>query len=271
MNRIDAKFEHLKHQGRKILCPYLTAGDPSLASTLKLMHRLVENGADMLELGIPFSDPMAEGPVIQAAMERALQQQVSCKDVLQVVRKFREKDAVTPVILMGYLNPIEVYGYESFARDAKEAGVDGTLIVDLPPEESQAPSQYWKANDLQSIYLCSPTTSDTRMADINRYATSWLYFVSLKGVSGSDAIDLDVVKALYALRKKLTTLPVLVGFGIKTPEMAAQIGQFADGIVVGAALIEKIYQAAGETSFEVAGDFIHQLRKALDDGLYPYE
>lgn len=266
MKRIETCLAALKKEGRKMLSPYLTAGDPSLEASLKLMHILVEKGADILEIGIPFSDPMSEGSVIQAAMERALKQAVSTDDVLDLVAEFRKSNKETPIVVMGYLNPIEVYGYQAFAEKASKVGVDGTILVDLPPEEATEVVALWAKHNLASIFLCSPTTTDARIAKINHYANAYLYFVSLKGVSGSSALDIEAVKERYQHIKQLTSLPVMVGFGIKTAKMAEAIAEFADGIVVGAALIEKIAQADPKNQGIIAGDFIQSLRLALDHG-----
>lgn len=267
MNRIDKILAQLKADGKKMLSPYITAGDPHPDLTVSLMHELAAAGADIIELGIPFSDPMAEGPVIQAAMERALAHNVSCDDVLAMVKKFRQKDKETAIVLMGYVNPIEQYGYERFAQAANLAGVDGTILVDLPPEESEAIAPLWAANGLYSIYLCSPTTSAKRMAKINAYAKGYLYYVSLKGVTGSNDFDLSAVQAEYQQRKLQTTLPLMVGFGIKTAEMAADVAQFADGVIVGAALISQIlaaYNSTGDLSLSGAS-LIRDMRQAMDN------
>lgn len=266
MNRIDETLEQLRAHNKKMLSPYITVGDPTLETTVPLMHELVAAGANILEIGIPFSDPMAEGPVIQAAMERALAHGVSCDDVLQVVKVFREKDKVTPIILMGYINPIEQYGYERFAKKANEVGVDGTILVDLPPEESETVAAIWKKNNLYSIYLCSPTTSNERMKLINSYGQGYLYYVSLKGVTGSNDIDLQQVNELYQQRKSQTDLPLMVGFGIKTPEMAAKVAAFSDGVIVGAALINKIHDAhVSKNNILTAGaSLIGDMRQMID-------
>ena len=267
MNRIDKTLARLKQSNKKMLSPYITAGDPTLLTTLATMHALVAGGASLLELGIPFSDPMAEGPVIQAAMERALQQGVNCDDVFKVVAQFRERDHDTPIILMGYLNPVEIYGYERFAARAEEVGVDGTILVDLPPEESKDVMASWKAHGLYNIFLCSPTTSPARMALINQYARGYLYYVSLKGVTGSHDVDLHEVKSKYQQRKLQTNLPLMVGFGIKTPAMAASIAEFADGVIVGAALISKLYETscADGNIVQQATSFIANMRQAMDN------
>lgn len=243
MNRIDTVLSELATSGKKMVSPYLTAGDPTPELTLSLMHELVTAGANILELGIPFSDPMAEGPVIQAAMERALRHRIGCEEVFQLIETFRQKDSKTPIILMGYLNPIEQFGYEKFAKRAREVGVDGTILVDLPPEEAETIMPIWQKEGLYPIFLCSPTTTDERMAKINRYGKGYLYYVSLKGVTGSDDFDLQNVKTLYLKRKAQTKLPVMVGFGIKTAARAAQVSEFADGVIIGAALIERINEA----------------------------
>lgn len=268
MNRIDKTIARLQHEQKKMLSPYITAGDPSPEHTVPLMHALVAAGADILEIGIPFSDPMAEGPVIQAAMERALHYGVCCENVLDMVKTFRLTDKETPVVLMGYVNPIEYYGYERFAKNAALAGVDGTILVDLPPEESDLVRPFWEANGLYSIYLCSPTTSPLRMESINKYAKGYLYYVSLKGVTGSDDLDADTVKKQYQQRKMQTNLPLMIGFGIKTADMAAVMSRFADGVIVGAALISKITDAfeSGNDCTGVGASLIHDMRRAIDNG-----
>ena len=266
MNRIDQTLARLRDNGKKMLSPYITAGDLKPQITVDLMHALVTAGADVLELGIPFSDPMAEGPVIQAAMERALERGISCDDVFAMVQQFRQHDAITPVVLMGYLNPVEQYGHELFVKQAQLAGVDGMIIVDLPPEESHEIAPYWQAAGLYLIYLCSPTTSDERMERLKNYARGYLYYVSLKGVTGSDSFDLTSVKEQYQRRKAQTSLPLMVGFGIKTPEMAAQVASFADGVIVGAALINEIQQAIldKKDSIKTGASLINNMRHAMD-------
>ncbi|HRD68753.1 MAG TPA: tryptophan synthase subunit alpha [Legionella sp.] len=268
MNRIDKTLTRIKATGKKMLSPYITAGDPHPEVTVPLMHELVKAGADILEIGIPFSDPMAEGPVIQHAMERALAHFIHPKDVLDMVKEFRKKDNDTPVIIMGYLNPIEHYGYELFAQHAVEAGVDGTILVDLPPEESQELAAIWKQHGLYSIYLCSPTTTDERMRLINQYANGYLYYVSLKGVTGSNALDISALKSQYEYRKAQTTLPLMVGFGIKTPEMAGAVAAFADGVIVGAALITQVLEAYehNHNYLEAGALLMSSMRHAIDNG-----
>lgn len=267
MNRIDKRLAQLKTSNRKMLSPYITAGDPHPDMTVELMHSLVKAGVDILELGIPFSDPMAEGPVIQHAMERALSHSVHCHAVLKMVQEFRKQDKDTPVIIMGYLNPIEQYGYESFARDAVEAGVDGTILVDLPPEEYESIASIWDQFNLYSIFLCSPTTTDERLKLINQYARGYLYYVSLKGVTGSNTLDIPSLKTQYQIRKAQIKLPLMVGFGIKTPEMAAEVATFADGVIVGAALITNIFEAyENNTDACAAGaNLMRSMRQAIDN------
>lgn len=267
MNRIDKTLALLNASGKKMLSPYITAGDPAPHYTVELMHALVKAGADVLEIGIPFSDPMAEGPVIQAAMERALAHGIHCDSIFAMIKTFREQDDTTPIVMMGYVNPIEHYGYERFAANAKQAGVDGTILVDLPPEESADIKKIWDTHGLMGIYLCSPTTSTERMELINQYANGYLYYVSLKGVTGADGFDLQQVKSEYQQRRALTTMPLMLGFGIKNAEMAAQVASFADGVIVGAALISTIL-AAHEQQRDVmaaASSLIHDMRQAMDN------
>lgn len=267
MNRIDKTLANLKVTGKKMLSPYITAGDPLPEMTVNLMHELVNAGADIIELGIPFSDPMAEGPVIQQAMERALTHRVYIHNVLTMVSKFREQNKKTPIVLMGYLNPIEQYGYNLFAQNATEAGVDGTILVDMPPEESEEISQIWQKYGLYNIFLCSPTTSVARMELINQFAQGYLYYVSLKGVTGSSALDLPSLKSQYQYRKAQTSLPLMVGFGIKTSEMAANVASFADGVIVGAALITEILEAytTKKDAIKAGADIISSMRQTMDD------
>lgn len=267
MNRIDNTLARLKNSGRKMLSPYVTAGDPHPELTVPLMHELVKAGADIVELGIPFSDPMAEGPVIQRAMERALAHSINTDSVLGMVKEFRKQDKNTPIILMGYLNPIEQYGYDLFAQHAIEAGVDGTILVDLPPEEAEGVVRVWQKHGLHCIFLCSPTTTIDRMDLINRQANGYLYYVSLKGVTGSDSLNLSTLQEQYHAKKQQAKLPLMVGFGIKTPEMAAGVATFADGVIVGAALIDKIIEAHNSKHdiLQVANALIASMRHAMDE------
>jgi len=267
MNRIDKKLAQLAAEGKKVLSPYITAGDPHPEMTVPLMHELVKAGANILEIGIPFSDPMAEGEVIQHAMERSLEYSINCNNVLNMIKEFREQDQDTPVVLMGYLNPVEQYGFDLFAQHALAAGVDGTILVDLPPEESEGVASIWNKYNLYSIYLCSPTTSDERMTLINRYAKGYLYYVSLKGVTGSDSLDISSLKSQYEYRKAQVKLPLMVGFGIKTAEMAKEISGFADGVIVGAALITQVFTAyqTNKNALQVGAALMSSMRSAIDN------
>lgn len=267
MNRIDATFTALREAGRTALVPFVTAGDPHPVQTVPLMHALVTAGADLLELGVPFSDPMADGPVIQRASERALMHHVSLHDVLDLVRQFRESNTDTPVILMGYLNPIEVMGYETFARAAADAGVDGVLTVDMPPEESEVFSAALIEQQLNPIFLTAPTSTDERIQHIADKARGFIYYVALKGVTGAANLDLDSVKAKLAQIRSHTDLPLGVGFGIKNAETAKQMSEVADAVVVGSALVSLIEANLGEPvriEQEIA-ELVASMRQAIDN------
>lgn len=266
MSRIKECFERLRADGRKALIPYVTAGDPNPAMMLPLMHDLVEAGVDVIELGIPFSDPMADGPVIQLAMERALSHNVSLRDVLEMVRAFRETNQTTPVVLMGYLNPMERMGYQAFAEQAAAAGVDGVLTVDLPPEEAAMVAPLFREHGLDCIFLISPTTTLARAKKICEHATGYIYYVSLKGVTGSAALNVtDVADKLEQLRT-VTDLPIGVGFGIRDGESAAAIAAVADGVVVGSVLVSQIAAHVNEPEQARAGiiSVIRDMRAAMD-------
>jgi tryptophan synthase alpha chain len=266
MSRIQSCFEALRAEGRKALIPYVTAGDPEPGMTLPLMHALVEAGADIIELGIPFSDPMADGPVIQQAMERALAHRVSLTQVLEMVRQFRQENDRTPVVLMGYLNPVERMGYEHFAREAAAAGVDGVLTVDLPPEEADEVIGFFKQHQLDCIFLLSPTTTLERAKSICERASGYIYYVSLKGVTGSSALNVtDVAEKLDRLRT-VTALPIGVGFGIRDGESAAAVAEVADGVVVGSVLVNKIaaYVDRPAEAREAIAAIIREMRSAMD-------
>ncbi len=266
MSRIAACFEDLQTQGRKALIPFITAGDPEPRYTVPLMQALVEAGADMIELGVPFSDPMADGPVIQRSSERALAHGVSLRDCLAMVRAFREENKTTPVVLMGYLNPIEILSYEEFSREAQAAAVDGVLVVDMPPEEAGDLIEALHAHGLDPVFLLAPTTSDQRIGRICHAASGFLYYVSLKGVTGSDKLDVDAVKERIDRIRPHTDLPIGVGFGIKDPESAARIASVSDAVIVGSALVERIGALAGEPQRieEEAKSFVQGLRQAMD-------
>lgn len=240
MSRISACFTRLGQQRRKALIPYVTAGDPVPTVTVPLLHALVEAGADLLELGVPFSDPMADGPVIQAACERALEHHVSLHRVLKMVSEFRRTDTTTPVILMGYLNPIEVWGYADFAAAAAAAGVDGVLTVDMPPEEGADLVSALRAHDIDTIFLLAPTSTEQRMRQVSELAGGFLYYVSFKGVTGANRLDVDAVAGKLAELRRFTQLPIGVGFGIRDAASAAQVAAIADAVVVGSALVGRI-------------------------------
>lgn len=260
----------LKAEGKKALVPYVVSGDPVPEATLPILHALVDAGADIIELGVPFSDPMAEGPVIQKGHERALQHRMSLKRTLEIVREFRVSNQETPVVLMGYANPIEKMGYESFAAIAREAGVDGVLTVDLPPEEAEQLNVYLKAADIENIFLIAPTTSPEREKMISSLAGGYLYYVSLKGVTGAGHLDIDSVKSKLAEIRDVTPLPVCVGFGIKDPASASSICEIADGAVVGSVLVDcaaKLYNEGHDAPEELAAgvaEIIRAMRQAID-------
>ena len=267
MTRLAARFAQLKKQGRVALIPYIMAGDPQPAVTVALMHALVGAGADVLELGVPFSDPMADGPVIQQAAERALKHRISLRHVFDMVREFRQQDSNTPVVLMGYLNPIEVLGYAVFAKEAAKAGVDGVLTVDLPPEEAEEFVSAMRAQGLDPIFLLAPTSDSERLRRILAVASGFVYYVSLRGVTGAAHLDLTEVRAKVSAIKKQTALPVGVGFGIGTPEDAARVAAFADAVVVGSALVKRI-AALAATPDKIpaqAATFLASLRAAMDE------
>jgi tryptophan synthase alpha chain len=266
MSRIAQKFQALKQQGRRGLIPYIAAGDPEPWITIPLMHALVKSGADILELGVPFSDPMADGPVIQRAAERALKHKISLKQVLAMVSEFRGKDKTTPVILMGYLNPIEAMGYERFAREAAESGVDGVLTVDLPPEEAEGFQSAMREHKLDSIFLLSPTSPPDRIKLIAQAASGFIYYVSLRGVTGASNLDVSEVSAKLKKIRSQTDLPLGVGFGISSPETAAQVAEFADAVIVGSAVVKRVEElvAVPDKILTEVPAFIARLREAMD-------
>ena len=265
MSRISSCLQSLAKQGRKALVPYFVAGDPTISSTVPMMHAMVKAGANIIELGIAFSDPMAEGPTIQLAHERALEHNISLRDTLGLVKQFRESDTQTPVVLMGYANPIEVLGYQSFAELAQAAGVDGVLVVDLPPEEAVEFQVILKQHEIDNIYLIAPTTEQSRIKKIVSLATGYLYYVSLKGVTGSANLDINSVRNKLADIRQETTLPICVGFGIKDADSAQQISQLADGAVVGSAIVDRM--AASETqeqALDAVSNLLVAMREAMD-------
>jgi len=266
MSRIQACFWSLRGASRKALIPFITAGDPAPAYTVPLMHALVQAGAELIELGVPFSDPMADGPVIQRASERALRHDVSLGDVLGIVKAFREANTSTPVVLMGYLNPIEIMGYEAFAQDAHSAGVDGVVTVDLPPEEAAGLSAALRSHHIDPVFLLAPTTSDERKRRICRAASGFVYYVSLKGVTGSDKLDSSTLAAQIEKIRQFTDLPIAVGFGIKDAQTATQVAAVGDAVVVGSALVAKLAEREMDLEQCVyeARLFLKDIRLALD-------
>jgi len=245
MTRLASTFATLKQNNKKALIPYITAGDPEPGMTVQLMHTLVAAGADIIELGVPFSDPMADGPVIQLACERALEHHTSLSMVLEMVARFRQKDRATPVVLMGYLNPIEAMGTEQFVARAKAADVDGVLMVDLPPEEADDIVPKFRAAGLDVIFLIAPTTSSQRTASAASHGSGYIYYVSLKGVTGSNKLNVDDVATNVHGIRELSDLPVAVGFGIKDAADAAAVAKIADGVIVGSSLVNIIASNLG--------------------------
>ncbi|TVP90051.1 MAG: tryptophan synthase subunit alpha [Pseudomonadaceae bacterium] len=266
MSRIEACFAALRAQGRKALIPYVTAGDPNPEMTLPLMHDLVSAGSDIIELGIPFSDPMADGPVIQQAMERALLHKVSLTQVLGMVREFRRSNDSTPVVLMGYLNPVERMGYAEFAAAAAEAGVDAVLTVDLPPEEADEVTELFRAKGLDCIFLLSPTTTLERARKICTHASGYVYYVSLKGVTGSSTLNVNEVASKLEQLRTVTDLPIGVGFGIRDGASAAAVAAVADGVVVGSVLVNQIaaHEQEPEQARKAISTIIADMRAAMD-------
>jgi len=264
MSRIQGRFETLASARRKALIPYITAGDPHPSLTVPLMRALVEAGADILELGVPFSDPMADGPVIQRSGERALKHGVGLKDVLQFVKQFREKDGATPIVLMGYANPIEAMGIDRFAAAAKAAGIDGVIVVDYPPEECVDFSALMKRNDIDPIFLLAPTSTKKRIDEVARSGSGYLYYVSLRGITGAGNLDFSEVTAKIPGIRAATRLPIGVGFGIRDAESARRIAASADAVVIGSRLIQEIEAGAAEEAVARVKAFLQPIREALD-------
>ena len=264
MSRIAATFSALQAQGRKALIPYVTAGDPFADATPEIMHAMAKAGADVIELGVPFSDPMADGPVIQKAGERALARGIGMPQVLEMVRTFRKTNDATPVVLMGYANPVERYGIDRFVTDAKAAGVDGVLIVDYPPEECEPFAATLKASGLDPIFLLAPTSTDARIAHVGRIASGYVYYVSLKGVTGAGHLDTSAVAAMIPRIKAHVKLPVGVGFGIRDGASARAVADVSDAVVIGTALVQALETRSRDNVAFAAGDFIATIRTALD-------
>lgn len=267
MSRIQATFARLQADNRKALIPFITAGDPEPGLTVPLMQALVAGGADVIELGVPFSDPMADGPTIQRASERALAYGTSLRIVLGMVREFRKVDADTPVVLMGYANPIEAYGIEPFAKDAASHGVDGVLVVDYPPEECETFAATLKANGLDPIFLLAPTSTEKRFGEVAACGSGYIYYVSLKGVTGSASLDLDeVAKRIPNIRAKVN-MPVGVGFGIRDAATAAKVASVADAVVIGSRIIEEIENSPRDQAACRVTAFLKGIRDAMDQGV----
>ena len=264
MSRIPDTFKKLQARGRKALIPFVTAGDPSPASTVPIMHALVGAGADIIELGVPFSDPMADGPTIQRSSERALKHGVGLKHVLAMVREFRSTNTGVPVVLMGYANPIEAMGYAVFADAARAAGVDGVLVVDYPPEESGPLTELLKARGIDSIFLLAPTSEDSRMEQVGRMATGYIYYVSLKGVTGAANLDLEQVTAKIPQIRSHIRLPIGVGFGIRDAQTAKAIAAISDAVVIGSRLVQEIESSDPDKLIGNLSTLLGGIRRAMD-------
>jgi tryptophan synthase alpha chain len=264
MSRIQGRFQALARDKRKALIPYITAGDPHPSLTVPLMRALVEAGADILELGVPFSDPMADGPVIQRAGERALKHGVGLSDVLKLVTEFRKADNATPVVLMGYANPIEAMGVEKFIAAAKAADIDGVIVVDYPPEECEQFAAAAKKQGIDPVFLLAPTSTDKRIEQVARVGSGYLYYVSLRGITGASNIDLGDVAARIPKIRAATKLPIDVGFGIRDAESARRVAQTADAVVIGSRIIQEIEAGSAEQAVSRVKAFLKPIREALD-------
>ncbi|HEY4540873.1 MAG TPA: tryptophan synthase subunit alpha [Noviherbaspirillum sp.] len=265
MSRIQATLSALAANNKKGLIPFITAGDPAPELTVPLMHALVRGGANIIELGVPFSDPMADGPVIQRASERALAKGVGLRQVLAMVREFRQLDTSTPVVLMGYANPIERMGASAFIEAAGAAGVDGVLVVDYPPEECEDFARAMKEGGLDPIFLLAPTSTDERIEQVGKVASGYVYYVSLKGVTGSGALDLEAVATKIPQIKKHVQVPVGVGFGIRDAASAKAVASVSDAVVIGSRIIQELENAPRERAVEAAEAFISTIRAGLDE------
>ena len=264
MSRIQGRFEALAKAKRKALIPYITAGDPHPSLTVPLMRALVEAGCDILELGVPFSDPMADGPVVQRSGERALKHGVGLADVLKLVTEFRKSDGATPIVLMGYANPIEAMGVEKFAAEAKRAGIDGVIVVDYPPEECVDFAALMKKNDIDPIFLLAPTSTQKRIDEVAHRGSGYLYYVSLRGVTGAAHIDLsDIAKRIPSIRAA-TRLPIGVGFGIRDADSARRVAETADAVVIGSRIIQEIEAGSADQAVARVKAFLKPIRQALD-------
>lgn len=264
MSRIAARFEQLAREGRKGLIPYICAGDPAVELTVPLMHALARAGSDVIELGVPFSDPMADGPVIQRATERAIKRGVGLKQTLQFVHEFRRENATTPVVLMGYANPIERMGRALFAKEAAAAGVDGMLVVDYPPEECEDFAADMRAYGIDPIFLLAPTSTEERIDRVTRAGSGFIYYVSLRGTTGAGHLDVEAVARRIPGIKAMTTVPVGVGFGVRDAASAAALARTADAVIIGARLVETIEAAPAGQAAAAAEAFLGPIREALD-------
>ena len=264
MSRIQTTFEKLKQQKRKALIPFITAGDPSQKLTVPLLHALVEAGADVLELGVPFSDPMADGPTIQRASERALKNGMTLRGVLDMVAEFRKKDSDTPLVLMGYGNPIEAMGWETFAKRCAEVGVDGALTVDFPPEESHDAFEHLQRYGIDPIFLLAPTTDEERVQRVAKLARGYVYYVSLKGVTGAGHLDLSGIEQKIPQIRKHISLPIGVGFGIRDAETARAVAKLCDGVVVGSRIVQEVENSNEESVIPNVVKLVKDLRLAVN-------
>jgi tryptophan synthase alpha chain len=264
MSRIQATFEKLNQQGRRALIPFFTAGDPNLAATVPLLHALVASGADVIELGVPFSDPMADGPTIQRASERALKQGMSLRGVLEMVAEFRRSNDSTPVVLMGYGNPIEAMGWEVFSKRCAEVGVDGVLTVDFPPEESYDAFEHLQRYCIDPIFLLAPTTEEARIEQVAKLARGYVYYVSLKGVTGAGNLDLSAIAEKIPRLRKHIKLPIGVGFGIRDAATACAVAKLCDGVVVGSRIVQEIEDSSEADVVANVSRLVHELRVAID-------
>lgn len=264
MSRIQITFDKLKQQNRRALIPFFTAGDPSPMFTVPLMHAMAAAGADVIELGVPFSDPMADGPVIQRASERALKHGMSLRGVLEMVAEFRRSDNSTPVVLMGYGNPIEAMGWDVFARRCEEVGVDGVLTVDFPPEESHEAFEHLQRHGIDPIFLLAPTTEDARIEKVAKLARGYVYYVSLKGVTGAGNLDLSAIADKLPQLRKYISLPIGVGFGIRDAVTAQAVAKLCDGVVVGSRIVQEIEDSSEQNLIANVSRLIAELRAAID-------
>lgn len=264
MSRIAATFSQLQQQRKKALIPFITAGDPEPSMTVGIMHALVKGGADIIELGVPFSDPMADGPTIQRSSERALKYGIGLKQILELVAEFRKSNQNTPVVLMGYANPIEALGYQKFTDLAQTSGVDGVLVVDYPPEESVELIKHLERHHIDPIFLLSPTTTEARIEQVAKLSRGYLYYVSLKGVTGAKHLDLsEVAKKLPQIRAR-TKLPVGVGFGIRDAQTAKAVAELADAVVVGSRIVEEVENSPKQEVLSRVSALVKDLRQAID-------